>query len=73
MLVCPGGVPGLGLQTCAALGIASWCERGQGVSGVPLLWQKVPVVVLSSWGVVSIICHGRLFLFLVNNLNSSAV
>lgn len=40
------------------------------MSGVPLLWQKVPVVVLSSWGVVSIICHRRLFLFLVNSLNS---
>lgn len=72
VLVSSGGIPGLHLPTSTALG-EHRVREGKAWVVCLLLWQKVPVVVLSSWGVASIICHGRLFSSSVNSLNSSAV
>lgn len=70
-LVSSGGVPGFVLHAHTALG-EHHVREGKVQVVCPLLRQKVPVVVLTSW-VISIVCHRRLFLSVVNSLNSSVV
>lgn len=59
-------------HACAALS-EHRVREGKVQAVCVLLRQKVLVVVLTFWGVISIVCHRTLFLLVVNSLNSSAV
>lgn len=67
-LVSSGRVPGLVLHACPALGSTVWERAGRKRSARCCGRSEAPVVVPTSWGVISIVYHRRLFLPVVNSL-----